>query len=147
METGHSKSWRGWKPATVSEMTTSDPARYAQEAETFVSIMRSMAPALSLDFSPASIAALETFIADRFDPPGSKFVGESLPVGVGCYVGETIIRTVGGQWQANGEVQGMSGITRIFPIAKAQQRFQNGPVDSLTHYYQTVARYAGRGAD
>ena len=121
-------------------MTMPDP-NFTNEAETFVAIMANMAPELRLDFSAESINLLEAFIASRFDPPGSQFVGESLPVGVGCYVGETIIRTLGGHWTPAGEIHHIGGVEKTFPLAKAHKRFQNGPADSLAHYYQTIARY------
>lgn len=117
-----------------------------QEADTFVSIMRSMAPDIQLDYSAESITLLEQFIAANFDPPGSKFVGDSLPAGVGCYVGEVIIRTLGGQWAPGGlpEIHQIGSVQKTFPLAKAEKRFQNGPTDSLAHYYKTVARYTAQ---
>lgn len=97
-----------------------------------------------LDYSAPSIASLEAFIAERFDPPGSHFVGEQLPVGLGCYVGEVIIRTLGGEWKAGRqpEIHHIGAVQKIFPVAKAQKRLQNGPVESLTHYYNIVASHA-----
>ena len=123
----------------------SNAARFSQEARTFVSIMRDLAPALSLDYTARSIQALEQFIAQTFDPPGSKYVGDSLIVGTGCYLGEVIIRTLGGHWQVEGkpEINGLGQIQAIFPLDKAKKRFQNGPEDSLVVYFATIERYSG----
>ncbi|MCL4265374.1 MAG: hypothetical protein KJ069_19325 [Anaerolineae bacterium] len=123
---------------------TAPPSPYTQEAETFVTIMRGMAPDITLDYSGESIAALEAFIAARFDPPGSKFVGDSLPVGIGCYVGEVIIRTLGGRWAPGEapEIHQIGNVQKIFPLDKTRKRFQNGPVESLAYYYETIARHA-----
>jgi hypothetical protein len=117
---------------------------YRKEAETFVGVMKDIAPELKLDFSPESIDALEAFISKNFDPPGSKYFGNSLIAGVGCYVGEVVIRAVGGRWNEQGlaEINGIGEIKALFPIQKALKRFKNGPVDSLAHYYGTVLKYA-----
>lgn len=87
---------------------------------------------------------MEDFVSKNFDPPGSKFVGESLVVGMGCYVGEVIVRTLGGFWNREGrpEINSVGPIQAIFPIQKVAKRFRNGPTDSLVHYYRTVEKYA-----
>lgn len=120
------------------------PARYHTEAETSVEIMRNLQPALQLDYSVRSIEALEQFIATHFDPPQQKYVGQSLPIGVGCYVGEVIVRTMGGAWNVAGQPQinYLGAVEAIFPLDKAFKRFANGPSDSLVGYYKTVAYYA-----
>ena len=120
------------------------PSPFRDEAATFVEIMRELAPEVQLDYSPASLQSLEEFIASRFDPPGSAFVGESLPVGVGCYLGEVVIRNLGGRWSADGaaHVVGVGGVERTYPIGKARKRFANGPEDSLAWFYEVVARRA-----
>jgi hypothetical protein len=117
---------------------------FQKEAETFVSIVSDIAPGLELDFSADSIRTLEDFIATSFDPPGSSYVPESLAVGVGCYVGEVVVRTLGGQWSPDGgaEVRGIGRVNCTFPVQKAQRRFANGPEDSLAWYYQVLAHYA-----
>jgi PPOX class probable F420-dependent enzyme len=72
-----------------------EPLSFETEAATFVEIMGDLGSGVSLDYSPASLRSLEDFIAARFDPPGSSFVGDNLPIGVGCYVGEVVIRNLG----------------------------------------------------
>jgi hypothetical protein len=120
------------------------PGRYRREAETFVAIMADLAPHLALDYSAASIERLEAFIAATFDPPVSRDPGPSLPVGVGCYAGEVIRRTLGGHWNREGrpELNALGPIEAIFPLDKARKRFANGPMDSLVAYYSVVAQYA-----
>lgn len=120
------------------------PSYYRQEADAFVDIMQNLAPNLRLDYSVKTVAALEEFIARQFDPPGSKYVGPNLPLGVGCYVGEVIIRNLGGHWHHAGrpEINGIGSIQKIFPIEKAMKRFENGPEDSLAHYISVIAQYA-----
>jgi hypothetical protein len=120
------------------------PSPWAAEAAVFVEIMGDLAPEVRLDYSPASLSSLEEFIARQFDPPGSSFFGESLAVGVGAYVGEVVIRNLGGRWEPDGApvVVGIGRIERTYPVQKAHKRFSNGPADSLAWFYQVVARYA-----
>lgn len=121
-----------------------DPAWYGEEAGQFVDIMRNLAPDLRLDYTRTSVIALEQFVAATFDPPGSTFVGEGLKVGIGCYIGEVIRRTVGGRWDAQGrpQINGIGEVEAIYPVQKVIKRFTNGPEDSLVHYYDTIVRYA-----
>ncbi|CAG0931393.1 hypothetical protein TFLX_02134 [Thermoflexales bacterium] len=123
-----------------------NPLRFSQEAQTFVSIMHDLAPALSLDYTAQSIQALEQFIAQTFDPPGSRYVGDSLIIGLGCYVGEVIVRLLGGRWSVEGkpEINGLGQIQAVFPLEKVKKRFQNGSEDSLISYWATVERYSRR---
>jgi hypothetical protein len=59
-----------------------------------------------LDFSPASLRALQELVRERFDGP--ELVGDPgelrLTLAVAAYVGETLLRAAGGGWgwQANG---------------------------------------------
>jgi hypothetical protein len=126
--------------------TDVDSAWYGPEAETFVTIRAEMVPYLILDYSTDSLDRLEAFIAAQFDPPGTRDPGQSLPVGIGCYLGEVIRRNLGGYWNRSGrpEISGLGQIKAIYPIQKAGKRFANGPTDSLTTYFQVVAGYMGR---
>jgi hypothetical protein len=117
---------------------------FQKEAASFVAIVGDIAPGLELDYTADSVRSLEDFIATSFDPPGSSYVPESLAVGVGCYVGEVVVRTLGGRWSPDGsaEVLDIGRVNCTFPIQKAQRRFANGPEDSLAWYYEVLAHYA-----
>jgi hypothetical protein len=133
-----------WRRSGPSPSEQPSPCR--DEAARFVEIMGELAPQLRLDYSPASLETLEEFIAARFDPPGSSYVGEALPIGVGCYVGEVVVRNLGGRWQPDGApvVVDVGGrIKRTYPVQKAHKRFDNGPEDNLAWFYKVVAKYAG----
>ncbi len=114
-----------------------------KEAETFVKIVHELLPEIKLDYSPNSIDALEKIIMQKYNPLGSKYVGESLLIGMGCYLGETIIHNIGGKWSATGqfEINNIGEINVIFPVQKVVKRFRNGLVDSLMHYYNVVCKY------
>lgn len=119
-------------------------SRYQQEAGTFLSIMDEMAPQLRLDYTVESLQRLDQFITENFEPAGTKPVGETLPVGIGCYMGEVIIRHLGGHWNENGEpeINNIGPVEAIYPIDKAIKRFKNGKEDSLAWYYHSVAKHA-----
>ncbi len=120
--------------------------RFAKEAEIFTAVMLDLAPELKLDYSPKSLETLDEFISKKFEPTGSKSVGDSLLIGIGCYVGEVIIRNVGGHWNTSGkpEINDVADIQAMFPIQKVVKRFRNGSVDSLLFYYATIARHSSK---
>lgn len=132
----------------MSAVNPEQPGRsldYRQEAGAFLTIMDEMAPQVALDYSVESLQRLDQFISEHFDPPGGKMVGESLAVGVGCYLGEVIIRHLGGCWSKNGEpaIEGIGPLETIFPLEKSKSRFQNGKQDSLAWYYHALLKKAG----
>jgi hypothetical protein len=116
---------------------------YSREAETFVVMMRELAPGLVLDFSTDSIPLLEDWIHEGFDPPGTTHVGDMLVAGVGCYLGEVIVRTIGGSWSPAGEINHIGVVDATFPLAKATKRFRSGERHSLVAYYELVAETVG----
>lgn len=117
-------------------------SKYSREAGVFLNIMDEMAPQIGLDFSPDSIQRLEDFIANTFDPPGSRQVSDSLILGIGCYVGEVIIRELGGCWNEEDrpEINDIQGIEAVQPIDKVRKRFEAGPSESLGWYYHSIVR-------
>ena len=135
-------------------MSLSDPSappgnpdvRYQQDATAFVGIMGDMASDLILDYSVESIQRLDQFITENFAPPATN-VGESLIHGIGCYVGEVIIRHLGGRWDQDGkpQIHGIGCVEAILPLEKAARRFQVGPQESLNWYYHTLAKHAYEG--
>jgi hypothetical protein len=118
-----------------------------RRAEVFVEVLGAIAPHVELDYSPTSLLALEGFLCEAFDPPGSVEVGPNLPVDLGCYVGEVIVRAIGGSWsvEASGQIDDVGQIKALWPIQKAFKRFQNGPADSLAFYYGRIADHAQGG--
>jgi hypothetical protein len=127
--------------ASVNPEQQSD---FQQEAGSFLSIMDEMAPQVRLDYSVDSLQRLEQFINEHFDPPGSKFVDDTLLKGIGCYVGEVIIRHLGGHWNEEGkpEINDIGAIEVIYPIEKTKTRFESGRQESLAWYYHSIAKQA-----
>ena len=115
-----------------------------RRADLFVEVMRAIAPDLSLDYTPTSVAALESFVASTFDPPGSVEIGPNLPVDMGCYVGETIARAFGGAWsqETPGQLDQVGEIRSLWPVQKAFKRFQHGAEHDLGAYLGQVGQHA-----
>lgn len=129
----------GCGPVDVRTMDEFDPKA---EAELFASTMEELEPQLRLDFSLESLRRVDSMIAREYDSD-EAFPAESLIVGVGCYVGETIRRAYGGDWHdEDAAVVEIGQIAAIYPIQKAAKRFRFGPAESLSLYADTVRRHA-----
>ena len=105
-----------------------------------------------LDYSEQSIRMLEEMIDQQFADwrpwRSGKVAKKNLPIAslVGAYLGEVMIRHVGGHWGWMPDfdvaaVQLPSG-TWTSPPAKAQKRFLNGKEDDLVLYYEALKSQA-----
>lgn len=105
---------------------------------------------LELDYSPGTLPQLDAFIDSNFGP-GSADDHSSLIVGMGCYVGEVVIRNHGGRWRADEEFFRSPAVviegklqTRTFPLSRVWRRFEFGAEQSLDAYYREVRRTLAR---
>lgn len=105
---------------------------------------------LELDYSPGSLSQLDDLIDSNFGP-GSADDHSSLIVGMGCYLGEVVIRNHGGAWHADEEFFRSPAVviegrlqTHTFPISRVWRRFEYGPEHSLVGYYGEVRRTLAR---
>jgi hypothetical protein len=119
-------------------------------ADDFVRSMRDLE--WELDYSEQSIRMLEEMIDRQFADwrpwRSGKVAKKNVPIAslVGAYLGEVMIRHVGGHWGWMPDfdvaaVQLPSG-TWTSPPAKAQKRFQNGREDDLVFYYEALKSQA-----
>jgi hypothetical protein len=120
---------------------------------------------VELDYSPDSLAAVDR-ILHGVHLAGRK--SRDLPGAVlifGCYVGEVLIRDLGGAWLRPEEAgfQGATGHPIVLalpdatdgthlvcnPLGKVGKRIDNGPEDSLPSFYQALRSKTrpGAGAD
>ena len=99
-------------------------------------VLADLAPDLVLDFSAASVAALDAFLAERFD--GRQEAPPALALGVGCYVGEAMRRTLGGAWADDGSLTGVGRVVETFPLKQARERVERGTAGSLVAYWDAV---------
>jgi hypothetical protein len=119
-------------------------------ADEFVRSMRDFE--WELDYSEQSIRTLEEMIDRQFADwrpwRSGKVAKKNLPIAslVGAYLGEVMIRHVGGHWGWMPDfdvaaVQLPSG-TWTSPPAKAQKRLLNGKEDDLVVYYEALKSQA-----
>jgi hypothetical protein len=119
-------------------------------AEQFVASMRDLG--WDLDFSEQSVQTLEAMVEQQFEDwrpwRSGKVAKKNLPIAslVGAYLGEVMIRHIGGHWGWMPEfdvaaIQLPSG-TWTSPPAKAQKRFVNGNEDNLAFYYEALKAQA-----
>lgn len=121
------------------------PSDFTREATEFCALALE-SYGLELDYTPATLKKLEQLMNDNFDP-GSADDNAALIVSMGCYVGEVIIRSHGGRWQADEEFFHSPAViiegklqTRTFPLSRVWRRFEYGAGESLTAYYGDVRR-------
>jgi hypothetical protein len=119
-------------------------------AEEFVASMRDLG--WELDFSEQSVQTLEAMVEQQFEDwrpwRNGKVAKKNLPIAslVGAYLGEVMIRQIGGHWGWMPEfdvaaIQLPSG-TWTSPPAKAQKRFVDGKEDNLAFYYEALKTQA-----
>ena len=105
----------------------------------------------ALDFTPGSVANVERMIEEVFtaskrfgrgkaDRPDPQF--SNMAPRVGAYVGEVIVRNHNGRWDSHPDFGPGVVIDEnwLFPLGKAQQRFENGPEDNVEVFYKVVTR-------
>lgn len=95
------------------------------------------------DYSLESMKEIDRFFTEQHTPDGilTKHRGKIL-FALGCYIGETAIRTYGGTWMTNEEdpqgemnIQVMLDIgCIIFPVQRAMKRYQFGEEESIYAY-------------
>lgn len=128
----------------MASVNPEQPSDFQKEAGTFLSNMDEMAPQIGLDYSVESLQRLDQFISDYFDASGSRPQGNTLALQVGSYVGEVIIRHLGGRWNDEGkpEINEVGPIEAVYPIDRAMKRFENGRQESLAWFYHATAKQA-----
>jgi hypothetical protein len=128
-------------------MTRPDPGPDMRRlADEFVHLMRDLD--WELDYSEHSVETLEEMIEKQFGDwrpwRGGRPAKKNLPVAslVGAYLGEVMIRHLGGHWGWMPEFDvaavELPGGTWTSPPAKAQKRFLNGKEDDLVFYYEAM---------
>ena len=109
------------------------------------------------DFTPQSFWEVDRFFEehsrDGEAKPGGLLVearGQRL-FAVGCYMGEVVLRTLGGEWvtddadpegEINLELQ-LSDGTRCWPVQRAMKRFKNGAEDGIAAWGSALGLQVG----
>lgn len=122
---------------------------FQQRAEEFRELARDRYD-LELDYSPTTLAPLEDWLQAEFGP-ASADDHSMLIVGLGCYLGEVVVRNLRGAWQADEEFFHSPAViiegrlqTRTFPLSRVWKRFEYGRDHSLVHYYQELLTTVSR---
>ena len=98
---------------------------------------------VELDYSPGSLKYLDSLIPS--DGEVEREPPEGVILAMGCYLGETIIRHLGGRWSWEGPDAGLTqphvqiGTQKVNVFGKVRKRFRYGESDSLAWFYQVVA--------
>lgn len=104
---------------------------------------------VALDYSPASLAQLDTIVDDLRRDQRFEAV-QMLLFSMGCYVGEVLVRHAGGRWRTTQEL-GMGTVASspigvempdgrgCNPVGRVYKRFQRGREDSLPGFFQAMA--------
>ncbi len=142
-------------PPAFAPPLPAPPSAWAGRREDIGDEMRKLAAAFVkagaeegevLDYSESSLARVNNMIDELWGDPETgkaeeRFLETMAPV-VGAYVGEVIVRDLGGSWKLDPEegipaVRSPTGV-RAFPVAKAEKRFLNGHEDDLSFYYKVI---------
>src|SRR5262245_6273215 len=94
---------------------------------------------VTLDFDRAGVEWLDAYLGRlRTQLAPERFDG--IAVTAGCFLGECILRTHGGEWidHANGYGIRSTDGSIAFPITKALKRVENGEVDSIVSFFDIV---------
>ena len=102
-----------------------------------------------LDYTPASLALLQEQI-ERFRAGGVRLEKVSSTLFCfGCYLGEVLIRNLGGRWveEESSPMKGLAGWPLVTlmdngscwnPIGRVFKRFEEGQSEDILYFYSTV---------
>jgi len=136
--------------SSSSSSVSSSSSRYQAEAGQFLSSFSELSRGLVLDYSVESLQRLDQFIAENFEPVTESVLHGILPHQVGCYLGEVVIRNLGGWWDQNGAPQIigiLDDMPPFHPIEKSVQRFERGQKHALAWAYHTLAKHVHEQQD
>jgi hypothetical protein len=105
----------------------------------------------SLDFSPASLEAVEGVLTQMHDllakaKPGERPTDAQIEGAAklwGVYVGEVVRRHYGGRWtltRPDGVLQLEIKGAKVFPLRKVQKRIVEGPADAIPFYFHAMEK-------
>lgn len=110
-------------------------------AEEHVRVVRKLTGVL-LDYSPQSLTVCDRLVDEGWggQPPHHLEAAVNL---FGAYLGEVIVRALGGRWELTDRfgvcVVGLRGTdARAMPLLRAARRFLEGPSASFQGYYREL---------
>ena len=141
----------------MERATAEEQARPPTTADAACRLAETIAWMFNLDFSPGSLSRvdglLETWHAALVSTAGDRVEEAHWLANLsGCYLGEVVIRTYGGQWRPSQETEfqaipGMEAFPLVLelpnglvcsPLSKPFKLLSNGLADSLAGFYEGV---------
>ena len=103
-----------------------------------------------VDYDLESMKEVERFFEEQSKEGGVLVPGSSGSVlfGLGCLIGETIIKTCGGHWETDdNDPQGEVNIavrlpdnSLVWPVQRCMKRLKNGPEDNIYDYVYVMTK-------
>ncbi len=139
---------------TMVKASLVTPETFRKEAQETVSTAKEIFEA-KLDFTAESIKTLDKMIEEGWKTPMGEKEAYELSMSIlslGSYLGETIIKNLGGKWQVDiaeknpvekmlsAKIIDLGKIAEIYPFGKTFKRFVSGKEDSLDFYYISLER-------
>lgn len=95
---------------------------------------------VELDYSEASIRQVDRLLSALLDEPGRQHDAQSLVLSVGAYLGETTVRSLGGEWRLDEEdihdSSVLVGGCELWPFRRVRQRLHYGTERPLYAWYE-----------
>src|SRR5918997_729578 len=144
----------GTSPAALLQLalTGADPEMPEQSAALFREAA-SRHWAVDLDYEPGYLPLVEELLMAAFDEDAAPPILDSLVVGLGCFVGETVRRNANqpGAWRTDedwgeGPVLDVGWLV-LDPVGKARAFLLEGPEDSITFYANYVLEQLTGGSE
>jgi HEAT repeat protein len=120
-----------------------------EQAETLVRLAEQKFK-VKLDYSEESLALADDLITVFFKTRREHYI--KAAVLIGSYLGETIIRNLGGKWMKDLSIAKVGKLKgHAYPMGRARKRLANGTDDSFVYYYKnlklTTTRNSGFAED
>lgn len=121
---------------TVENETEEVLHKIKEMSQTFIKTVKKKFK-IDLDYSEESLVIADDIITLFFKKHRDHFY--QAAVLIGCYLGEVIIKNLGGKWLNDHSIKKV-GKTKIIikPILKAKKRLASGLAESLVTYYRTL---------
>ena len=132
------------------EETTIDTGKLAEDVLTYADWAKNNlnTTGYNVDYTLESMKEVERFFVEQSQDGGALTNSPgSILFGIGCLIGETIIKTYGGKWVTDdNDPQGEINIsvelpdgTVLWPVQRCIKRLQNGPEENIYDYVYVLS--------
>ena len=126
-------------------MTPAELEAIRAHAERFITVIAEHV-GQTLAYDRAGVEWVDGYV-QRQHEQGDPKIREGLAKTVACYLGECLIRGVGGEWAMVGGMWAIRFDERnaAYPLNKVQKHLENGAEDSILSFYDTIATLVAQG--